>query len=338
MRSSRRFAVLAGDFSPVAPVESGPSSNTGQKGGAGALIDYLTIVLPRSAVDARGLSDLSHLLATLFGTARFLFATAIREKPWQFYRLSSVVLDRDGEMCGRIGLDGNGDTICVSLSGVGTKWVKNWFAAQSHIEALGGRISRIDLAFDDYDGATINVHQLRQRALDGDFAQGGRPPVSRFLSDEGNGSGCTLYVGAKGHKELCVYEKGKELGLTDSPWTRAEVRLYGKHAQIPLDVLTRPLDFLRGSYDVLAQIITGACERIETIRRAAAANGEAWIAWARLQMGRTVSLLCEVFGDSWAEAAEHLIAREGRPGRFRGISAADELPTLLRMQLCPVSS
>lgn len=326
------------DFSPVAPVGSGPSSNTGQKGEAGALIDYLTIVLPRLALEERGLSDLSHLLATIFGTARYLFATAVREKPWQFYRLSSVIVDRDGELCGRIGLDGNGDTVCVSLSGVGTKWVSNWFAAQAHIAALGGRISRVDLAYDDYDGRLVNVHQLRQRALDGDFAQGGRPPVTRFLSDEGHGTGCTLYVGAKGHKELCVYEKGKEQGMRGSPWARAEVRLYGKHAHIDLDVLTRPLDYLRGSYSVLAEIITGVCARLETIRRSAAANGQAWVEWAKRQMGRSLFLFREVFGDSWADAAEHLIAREGRPGRFKGICAADELPNLLRLQLCPASS
>jgi hypothetical protein len=99
-----------GDFSPVEPVKTGPGSNTGQKvgEGAGALIDYLTVVLPRSKIEERGLSDLSHLMASIFGTSRTLMVTALREKSWQFYRLSSVIVDRDGELCGRIGMDGNG--------------------------------------------------------------------------------------------------------------------------------------------------------------------------------------------------------------------------------------
>lgn len=324
------------DFSPVGAGEKsviGPSSNTGQKDGAGALIDYLTIVLPASKADERGLGDLSDLMATIFGTARCLSVTALREKSWQFYRLSSMIIDRDGELCGRIGVDGNNDSICISLSGTGTRWVKNWHTVQQHMTKLDARISRVDLAYDDYDGELLNVHALRQRAVDGDFAQGGRPPSSRFMSDEGHGTGSTLYVGGKGHKELCVYEKGRQLGLPESLWTRAEVRLYGKHAVVPLDVLARPLDYLRGSYDVLAEIITGTCERLKTITRVAAANGEAMVRWARLQLGRTLFLLREAYGDSWSDFCEARILREGRPGRFRGIAPGDELPTLLREQL-----
>ncbi len=324
------------DFSPVGAGEKpviGPSSNTGQKDGAGALIDYLTIVLPASKADERGLGDLSHLLSTIFGTSRCLSVTALREKSWQFYRLSSMIIDRDGELCGRVGVDGNNGTICISLTGSGTRWVTNWHGVTHHLAHLDARISRVDLAYDDYEGDLLNVHALRRRAIDGDFAQGGRPPSSRFMSDEGHGTGSTLYVGGKGHKELCVYEKGRQLGLPESLWTRAEVRLYGKHAEVPLDALTRPLDFLRGSYDVLAEIITGTCERLETITRVAAANGEAMVRWARLQLGRTLSLLREAYGDSWSDFCEARILREGRPGRFRGIAPGDELPTLLREQL-----
>jgi DNA relaxase NicK len=67
---------------------------------------------------------------------------------------------------------------------------------------------------------------------------------TRFISDEGHGTGCTLYVGGKGHKELCIYEKGKQQGMPESPWVRMEVRLYGKHVEgraVPVDALRDPV-------------------------------------------------------------------------------------------------
>lgn len=328
------------DFSPVGAVESGPSSNTGQKvrevtdQAGGALIDYLTIVLPREKAEARGLGDLGNLLGTIFGTSRALHATALREKSWQFYTLSSMIVDRDGELCGRIGVGGNRDTICISLSGAGTKWVRNWHTAHAHLTALDARISRVDVAYDDYDGNLGTVHALRERALAGEFASGGRPPDLRFLSDEGSGKGCTLYVGGKGHKEFCAYEKGRQLGMETSPWLRYEGRLYGKHAHVSLDVLLRPMDYLRGMYPVLANLLHGACQRLETIKRTVQSSAHAWSKWMRRQMGRSINLLRETFGDSWADYAEENLCREGRPARFSQQCAADELPTHLRERLC----
>lgn len=341
---SKRAGDLQHRFSGVSPgkaasaVGDGPNSNTGQKVGQGALVDYLTVVLPSSAAHQRGLSDLNHLVSTVFGTHRDLTVTALREKYWQGYSLSSVVVDRDGQLVGRVGVGGNGETICVSLSGSGTKWVKNWHTAHVHLVALTARITRVDVAYDDYDGRLLDVHALRARGLDGAFAQGGRPPEQRFVSDEGSGKGCSLYVGGKGHKELCVYEKGKQQGLPESAWTRAEARLYAKHVDIPLDVLLRPLDYLRGSYDVIAEILTGACERLETIKRTVHANGVAMVRWANRQLGRTLYVLREAFGDSWPDFVEANMMREGRPARFHGTCPGDQLAALLRLQLCPASS
>ena len=319
------------------PAAVGPNSNTGQKMGPGCLIDYLTIVLPMASADARGLSDLNHLLSTVFGTQHDLTVTALREKRWQFYSLSSLIVDRDGQLVGRVGVGGNGQTICISLSGAGTKWVKNWFTAYKHLALLDAKISRVDLAYDDYDGELLNVHDMRARALNGDFAQGGRPPESRFLSDEGSGKGSTLYVGGKGHKELCIYEKGKQQGLIESLWVRAEARLYAKHVGIPLEVLLEPFDYLRGSYDVLAELLVGVCTRLKTTARYVQANGVAMVRWAHRQMGKTLNVIREAFGDSWSDFVEANIMREGRPSRFDGICPGDQLATQLRIELCQTS-
>ena len=330
-----------GTFSPVAAGQKsreggavGPGSNTGQKGGA--LIDYFTATFPASHIEERGLSKLSHLLNTLFGFQGEVACGALRNRNWQFYPMSAVLLDREGNQVGRIGCGGNGNTICVSLSGAGTRWVKHWDRVAIQMRELRGRLSRVDVAFDDYEGKTVNVHDMRERACKGDFAQGGRPPAHRFLSDEGHGTGSTLYVGGKGHKELCIYEKGKQLGLETSPWTRCEVRLYGKHVELPFDVLTRPLDYLRGAYDVLQEVITGWCERLKTVRKAAEVSGEAMVQWAHKQCGAAIGLLIRTFGSKWPEFVETRIARESDPGRFRGIAQGPRLAELLRGELqCP---
>lgn len=323
-------------------VASGPRSNTGQKGGA--LVDYLTVTIPRFAVEERGLSDLRHLLGTIFGFSGEVVATAVRERRWQFYKNSANLLDRDGEMVGKIGLDGNGDSICVSLSGAGTRWVKNWHTVAHELCNCRAKITRCDLAFDDYTGERINVHAMRERARNRDFMQGGTPPKWQFIDDGDNGTGCTLYVGQKGHKQLCIYEKGKQLGLPSSPWVRAEVRLYGKHCVIPFDTLTDPLAFLRGAYDVLEEVLIGVvhdeCTRIKTQRAAVEATGEALVAYMHRQIGPSINLLCEAFGGSWADFVQDRIRREGSPGRFRGIAKGEQLARLIYEELvtCPASS
>lgn len=326
-------------FSPVDAGEKvgsreiGPGSNTGQKGGA--LIDYFTVVIPETCVEDFGLTNLRFLLSFLFGTQGEIICTALRDKPWQFYRQSAVIIDREGEMVGRIGCGGNGGTICVSLSGAGTRWVRNWERCAIAVTKLRGKLSRVDVAFDDYEGSCLDVHAMRERANAGDFAMGGRPPAHRFLSDEGHGSGSTLYVGSKGHKELCIYEKGKQLGIKESPWTRAEVRMYGKHVELPVDVLVNPLPYLLGAYSVLQEVITGVCTRLKTIAKTVEASGEAMLRYLHRQVGPSLNLLREVFGSGWAEFAEERVAREGHPGRFRGIAKGDRLVELLRKELCP---
>lgn len=337
----RWAAVMAdGGFSPEAPGKLGPGSNTGQK--VGALVDYLTIVVSFAKCEAAGLARLDHFLETVFGFRETVRSTAWAEKRWQFYSHSAVLLDREGEMVGRAGRGENGDSMCVSLSGAGTRWVRNWPNVQRQLERLGARITRCDVAWDDYEGKVLDVHKLRACARNKEFMQGGTPPKWRFIDDEGCGTGCTLYVGSKGHKELCVYEKGKQLGLKDSPWIRAEVRLYGKHGDVPLSIVNDPMAFLRGAYHVLAALLldvaSDACTRIKTTRRAAHASGEAMVEYLSRQIGPSLNVLLEAFGGSFADFLTHRVVRDGSPGRFRGIAKGEQLSKMLREELCRVAS
>lgn len=328
-------------FSPVPTgekgqggVQVGPGSNTGQKGQQTAIIDYLTLVMPASSLEDFRCSNVEVLLHKLFGFRGEVVAGAIREKNWNFYPLSAVLKDREGELVGRIGMGGNRETVCVSLTGAGCKWVKDWRVTFNAASQLKAKISRVDCAHDDFEGKRLDVHALRQVAAEGGFAEGGCPPRHRFMSDEGHGTGNTLYVGGKGHKELCVYEKGKQLGLPSSPWVRAEVRLYGKHVEVPLEVLLDPGAYLRGAYSVLRDLIKGVCSRLRTIRKQVDVSVEAGIEWAHRQVGPFLNVLRGAFGPSWADVAEARILRDGHPGRFRGIAKGDALHKHVREGLC----
>lgn len=337
-----------GDFSPVEPRntalpsgEVGPSSNTGQKGAThGAIIDYLTIVAPAGHLeDCHSLKSgrLELLLSMIFGGSALLSTSGWTGKGWNFYADSAVIFDRDGELVGRIGAGGNKETVCVSLTGAGCRWVKDWSYVQSRLEIIQAHISRCDVAYDDYDGELLNVHQMRDEARTGTgFTSNGRPPQSRFIDDHGSGKGCTLYVGAKGHKELCVYEKGKQFGDLTSTWTRAECRFYGKHiGGVPLDMLTRPLDFLRGAYPVLERILIGACDRLTTVVKTVEATATAMVSWLKKQCGPSIGLLMQALHqpDEFLAFAKEQVVRESRPGRFKRSGAGEHLSALIRNQL-----
>src|SRR5690606_12811981 len=111
----------------------------------------------------------------------------------------------------------------------------DWHHVAGRLEELGAKITRLDIAVDDLTGDTFSVEEFRAAYHSGAFVMNGRPPTARYVSDEGTGRGCTLYIGQKGHKELCVYEKGRQLGDPQSRHTRCELRLYGKRLELPVD-------------------------------------------------------------------------------------------------------
>lgn len=336
----------------------GPRSNTGQKSTQvpqhGARVDFLTVVFSSDRLSERGLSRVSLLLPGIFGLQPSdVRAGELRSKRWQFYKSSAVLVDSNGELVGRIGADGNGDTLCISLTGSACSYIRNWHSVRMQIEALGGRISRCDAAYDDYDGVfgAVREHEARARATLTEqggcmlFASGGTPPKTKFLDDHQGGTGCTLYVGSKGHKQLCIYEKGKQLGVAESPWVRYEARLYGKHQEIPADILTNPMQYLRGSYEYIHTLLAGigdglACA-VEYTKRAVEHTGAAMLRWAHRQLGPTLYVLSEAFGDGLMPLLRERVLREGMPTRFKRICKASNVAAYVRetinaerVQLC----
>ena len=116
------------------------------------------------------------------------------------------------------------------------------------------------------------------------------------------------------------------------------MRLYGKHCVVPFEVLTDPLAFLRGAYDVLAEVLADVvhdeCTRITTQRAAVEATAQGMVSWLERQAGPSLFVLLEAFGGSFADFLQHRVVRTGSPGRFRGHAKGEPLYQLLREQLC----
>lgn len=350
--SAGLLAPPASDFSPASPCKPAlwSASNTDQKGGGdGALIDWCTLVIPVSAVKSLSDAGVAALLEHLFGRTGIVNG-AVRDRSFNFYPQSCVLLGPDGTRAGDVGFGCGKDTVCVSLSGAGCRFVPDWWHVRYVAGELGARLTRCDVAFDDYKGEIFDLDSLIAMAKAGAFVQGGRPPETGNYDDHGSGKGRTLKVGGKGHKELCIYEKGKQLGDSESPWVRAECRLYGKHVGtknadgtvsrtgVDLDALTHPLEYLKGSYDVIAALLVGECRRMKTVQAAVDASAAALVKWANTQCGPSLRILNEALGDDFEGFLQRHVFREGLPGRFRKTGAHEQIVELLRVSLLDVQT
>lgn len=306
----------------------GPESNTGHnlpqatklaKGLVAPVIDWCAVTFPAGVLKKLGLRDYHQLLAEVFGTAGKIAMGAIEEKRWNFFPHSAVMIDETDSLCGRMGLAENGE-VHISLTGQGCKHVWNWHKAQAVIESTGARLTRVDVAVDDLSGQSINIEAFDAMVRAGEFVSNGRPPMCNFIDDYDSGKGKTLYIGQRGYKQLCVYEKGKQLGDPDSGYCRAELRLYNKHHVITPDVLTDPARFFAGAYEVLARFIGGEISRLEAKERTAMPTAKATFEFLRTQAGTHFSLLLQAFGEDTLRVLTEYVARPGRPARFKSFT------------------
>lgn len=294
----------------------------------GAICDYLSLTLTDASalLEEVGEEDFAaKLVAALFGRDCGLTASELSGAGFQGYTNSAMVIGSGGELAGRVGIGGNSDTVHVSLTGAGTASISDWQRAVHGILQLGARITRCDLAFDDYEGRYFDPRDMHQAVESGELvvraAGPGKPPKTRYVTDHGSGAGCTFYAGQKGHKELCVYHKGREQGDPDSPWVRVEVRFYAKRQQLPPQMLLQPLAYLRASYNVCEAIPANVTERIRTVQAKIDATAIAFARFIKTQVGRSLTLIHRVFGEDADAYIREALCRPGVPGRFKGFSS-----------------
>ena len=269
----------------TAAQSKGPCSNTGLRtpeGRGPALIDFISLTLPGSGLwrshgpsayldaDKGPIHTLRRLGATV-STWGYNVRVEEPEPKGRFgYSWSAAILDEStGEEIGFCLSGGNNFTAHVSITGSGCGLISP-DRVRDFLERVGGRLTRIDIAVDDYHG-TRTPHTVREAFLDGQFDTE-VPGLGRMRPTPGQAGpwdspdlwhrGLTYYVGKRGsRKMLRVYHKGREQGDPNSDWTRFEVEYRANKTELSLDLLTDPLSGFVSAYPWLSW----AAEEEETV-------------------------------------------------------------------------
>jgi DNA relaxase NicK len=263
-------------------------------------------------------------LREIFGLPEFTAKST--GKGWNGY--SNRVELGDNSHYGLIAFGGEKQrgTVHVELNACVCALVSDWHTVQQWGESLGAKITRVDLAHDDFAGQTINIEIAKQLYADGGFTSSGRPPKAKLYDDMGSGEGKTLYIGNRANGKLCrVYEKGKQLGGRSSPWVRVEVELRGKKRVIPWDALTSPEKYLAGAFPCLAYL-SQEQHKIRTITKAVEITIESITEHLRTVGGKSFNVLRQVYGGD-DTALLNQITRDGIPRRL--VNYSDFLPRVL---------
>lgn len=274
-----------------------------------AFIDWLNFTFPFQLSGNGALMELDIALRGVFG-----FGVGInRNKKHLNYEQSWEL----GDGYGIFATGGNsvGGTSLFSLSGEGCSVVKDWASVHDFLAFRKARITRLDLAHDDYLGQ-ISLETARNWFEAGYFHAGrGHPPSGQFIDDFGSGKGKTLYVGQrKNGKLLRIYEKGRQLGNPDSPWVRWELELHNKDREIPLRALLVPSQYLASAYPTTSWI-SHTQSRIETATRSTLIGLDVLTEYCRRSYGKLIWTLWKIQGLTPLEIVEKL-AVEGVPTRI----------------------
>jgi len=211
----------------------------------------------------------------------------------------------------------------LDVSGSAAARISSWHPVQAWLGTLFDcHLTRVDLAVDCLQGE-FTVEQAAEWYKAGLFNSGGRMPrhscPGDWLSDQPT-HGRTLEVGRRENgKMLRAYEKGRQLGDSESPWTRFEVELRNIDRDIPLDVLTDRDKYFTGAYKCLSRILEAAAERIRTHQKEGEMSLEKLTIYARSSYGQLLHVLRLKL--SAAEVLDEL-SRPGVPKRLEKASLA----------------
>lgn len=185
-------------------------------------------------------------------------------------------MNNDFEVCGAIEFSEKLQRVILVLSGSGCAFIEamdtNYGILSSLASQPNARLTRLDLAFDDYWGiASI-------QKVDRDYSRGlfdpisGKRPKKQNLGDKKQGR--SRYIGGKtAYKKIVVYEKAKQLGITNidlADWVRTEVRLTANSRDsIPNEVIEYRADYFYSAFPKAMRKLIGKQTCVPVAVRAA---------------------------------------------------------------------
>lgn len=228
--------------------------------------------------------------------------------------------DRPFKDLGFIAWGGNRGTYQLYLTGEGCEYIHMIEDGFDHIYDLAKqasmKIKRVDIAYDDFDGKldldlAISLYQAGEFRIT-------RNPKIKQIGDFVTGhdiDGRTVYIGSReSGKMMRIYEKGKQLGDSSSPWVRWELELKAVDRVIPLDVLINPTEYYAGSYPALSNFkFCTSSKMIKTVKIKAKISMDKLIEYARNSYGKLFNVLA---GKNTPEKILEILSRDGIPKRL----------------------
>lgn len=212
------------------------------------------------------------------------------------------------------------DKCSIQLNGQACSLINDWQGLKNWCELHANKITRLDLAHDDFKGKNVSIDIAKQWHQAGLFSNnGGRngntAVKAKLIDDLEFGDGKTFYVGRRGSgKMLRIYEKGKQLGDKLSLWVRAELELKDKDRIIPWDALVNPSHYLAAAYPCLNYLST-IQSKIKTIKKSVDISINRSVHHLRNMGGKLINLMMrQHMGD--AHKVIEILRREGIPRKL----------------------
>ena len=206
-----------------------------------------------------------------------------------------VAIDGTAVSVARVDFGGTnkGGRARLDISGTGCsrllRWDRftNWIAEWNEVT-----LTRVDLAADMLNGE-YGVENAIEWYQNGEFNAGGRNPRHSLVGDWlAPKHGRTFEVGRRENgKMLRAYEKGRQLGDSQSLWTRFEVELRNNDRDLPIDILTRCDAYFTGAYKCLERLIDAAAERIKCHQKEGEISLEHLVTYAKSAYGQLFHVL-----------------------------------------------
>jgi phage replication initiation protein len=195
------------------------------------------------------------------------------------------------------------DTVLLMINGSGCTFAKRGWQRRLYefLTPMKAKLSRIDLALDFFDGGFGGVAGVREACLNGGFDYNGRRPDGRMEGLWDAGRSRTFYIGSRGSKQSCAYEKAHQFGNFDDSWWRFEQRFWSQDRVLPLEMLISPDKFFAGSHPYCQQLLdVSEPVRIKCTKRVQDTTADAVVArkirWIEKTVAPSLVHLTRAFG------------------------------------------